>query len=140
ENPHLGSVPGLSRRISLRSSRVGRRRGEREARAVRHCPEWCFPPRPARPNLEPMRTTGALIVLLAVTCSAADPGGVVKESGRTAGHAVRDGAQTVGRTTRDFFKHGPRTAKRTWKANAERTKADARAGKSRAKHEANAER
>ena len=87
-----------------------------------------------------MRTTGALIVLLAVTGAAANPGGVVKESGRTAGHAVRDGAQTVGRTVRDFFKHGPYTAKRTWKANAARTRADARADKESVKREAHDER
>ena len=107
---------------------------------MRRCPDRCFPPYPARPNLEPMRTTGALIVLLAVTGAAANPVGVVKESGRTAGHAVRDGAQTVGRTTRDFFKHGPRTAKRTWKANTARTRTDARADKERVKREAHDER
>ena len=82
----------------------------------------------------------ALSLALAVPPAAADPGGVVKESGRTAGHAVRDGAQTVGRTVRDFFTHGPRTAKRTWKANAERTKADARADKAHVRHEAHDER
>ena len=80
------------------------------------------------------------IVLFAATPLGADPGGVVKESGRTAGHAVRDGAQTVGRTVRDFFTHGPHTAKQTWKANAARTRADARADDSRIKHEAHDER
>ena len=80
------------------------------------------------------------IILFAATPVAADPAGVVKESGRTAGHAVRDGAQTVGRTAHDFFAHGPHTAKRTWKANAQRTRANARAGKAGIKREAHDER
>jgi hypothetical protein len=80
------------------------------------------------------------VVLVAATTGVADTAGVVKESGRTAGHATRDGAQTVGRTVHDFFAHGPRTAKRTWKANAARTKADARADRTRVKHEAHDER
>jgi hypothetical protein len=86
-------------------------------------------------------SAGLLIVLalLAATPAAADPVGVVKESGRTAGHAVRDGAQTVGRTVGDFFKHGPHTAKRTWQENAARTKADAHADKEHVKQEAHSE-
>ncbi len=92
-----------------------------------------------------MRTTllptGLLIGLVAAASpAAADPVGVVKESGRTAGHSVRDGALTLGRTTRDFFTHGPRTAKRTWKANAAMTRADARHDKARVKAEAHDER
>jgi hypothetical protein len=82
----------------------------------------------------------AIVAALCLAVSAsADPGGVVKESGRTAGHAVRDGSKTVGRTIRDFFKHGPRTAKRTWKANAAHTSAQARRDKERVKAEAHSE-
>jgi hypothetical protein len=66
----------------------------------------------------------------------ANPVGVVKESGRTAGNAVRDGVLTFGRTTRDFFTHGPRTAKRTWNANSATTKANARRHKERVRTEA----
>ena len=78
-----------------------------------------------------------LAVLLAATAPAfADPVGVVKESGRTAGHAVRDGVQTFGRTVRDFFKGGPHQAKRTWQANAERTREDAHHDKAHVKEEA----
>jgi len=93
-----------------------------------------------------MRALRASIVTFIVatgllpTPVAADPVGVVKESGKTAGHAARDGAQTAGRTVGDFFKHGPHTAKRTWKANAARTKADAHADKARVKKEAQDER
>jgi len=80
------------------------------------------------------------VVSLAPTLVAANPLGVVKESGKAAGHAARDGVQTVGRTIGAFFKHGPRTAKRTWRANAERTKADAHADGTRIKQEAHDER
>ena len=66
----------------------------------------------------------------------ADPGGVVKESGRTAGHAARDGTLTFGRTTRDFFTKGPRAARRTWNANAAQTKAEAKRDKARVAAEA----
>jgi hypothetical protein len=76
-------------------------------------------------------------LVLAAAPVGADPIGVVKESGRTAGHAVRDGSKTVGRTVRDFFKGGPRKAKRTWKQNAAHTRAVARADKARVKAEAN---
>ena len=88
-----------------------------------------------------MRTTiGALALGLAIAGpAAANPVGVVKESGRTAGHAVRDGALTVGRTVRDFFKHGPHTAKRTWQRNAEMTSEEADAGGARVKQEAHSE-
>lgn len=79
-------------------------------------------------------------VVAVATPASADPVGVVKESGKTAGHAVRDGALTVGRTTRDFFKHGPHTAKRTWKRNAAQTRADGRHDKARVKAEAHDER
>jgi hypothetical protein len=82
-------------------------------------------------------TAALMAITLTTPLCHADPVGVVKESGKTAGHAVRDGAQTVGRTTRDFFKHGRRHAKRTWHSNAERTKADARRDKARVKAEAN---
>ncbi len=82
----------------------------------------------------------ATSLLFAAAPVVANPVGVVKESGRTAGHAVRDGAQTAGRTVRDFFKHGPHTAKRTWQANGARTRADARAGKERIKQQAHDER
>jgi hypothetical protein len=75
-------------------------------------------------------------VVLAAATAHADPVGVVKESGRTAGHSVRDGSLTVGRTVRDFFTHGPHTAKRTWKSNAAQTRATARADKERVKAEA----
>jgi len=81
----------------------------------------------------------ALVLLGMPTVVAADPIGVVKESGRTAGHAVRDGSLTVGRTVRDFFKHGPRTAKRTWIRNAEQTSDEARAGGERVRREAHDE-
>jgi hypothetical protein len=67
---------------------------------------------------------------------AGDPLGVVKESGRTAGHSVRDGSLTVGRTVRDFFKKGRKGAKKTWKENAAMTRANARADKARVKAEA----
>ena len=80
------------------------------------------------------------IAVFAATPVAANPAGVVKESGRTAGHAVRDGTLAVGRTVRDFFLHGPHTAKRTWRANADRTRADAHADKARVKDEAHDER
>ena len=69
------------------------------------------------------------VISLTPTFAAANPIGVVRESGRTAGHAVRDSVQTVGRTVGAFFQHGPRTAKHAWKANAARTKADAHADK-----------
>ena len=75
-------------------------------------------------------------LVLAATPGHADPVGVVKESGRTAGHSVRDGSKTFGRTVRDFFKGGPRKAKRTWKANAAQTRATARADKARVEAEA----
>src|SRR5262245_2928839 len=45
----------------------------------------------------------------------ADPVGVVKESGRTAGEATKDGVLTFGRTTRDFFTEGTQSAKHTWR-------------------------
>ena len=80
------------------------------------------------------------VISLAPSLAAATPLGVVKESGKLAGHAVRDGVQTVSWTIRDFFVHGPRTAKRTWKADAARTKADARADKARIVREAHDER
>jgi hypothetical protein len=84
---------------------------------------------------------GLLVALIALaTPAGADPVGVVKESGRTAGHSVRDGVLTFGRTTRDFFKHGPRTAKRTWNANAAHTRAVAHQDKARVKAEAHDER
>ena len=72
--------------------------------------------------------------------AAANPPGVVRESGRTAGYAVRDSVLTVGRTIGAFFAHGPRTAKYTWKANAALTKANAHAGGSRVRYEAHDER
>jgi hypothetical protein len=82
----------------------------------------------------------AALVLVATPIGAgADPVGVVKESGRTAGHSVRNGALTVGRTVRDFFKHGPRTAKRTWERNASHTNDEAHADKERVKQEAHSE-
>ena len=59
-----------------------------------------------------------MVGLVLAATGHADPIGVVKESGRTAGHSVRDGSLTVGRTVRDFFVHGPRRAKYTWKSNA----------------------
>ena len=77
---------------------------------------------------------------LAPAVAAANPVGVVRESGRTAGHAVRDSVQTVGRTLGAFFMHGPRTAKHTWKANVARLKADAHADKARVEWEAHDER
>jgi len=80
------------------------------------------------------------MALLAVTPVDANPIGVMKESGRTAGHAVRNGVLTVGRTVRDFFTHGPRTAKRTWTANAARTRMDARVDRDRIRREAHDER
>jgi hypothetical protein len=84
---------------------------------------------------------GLLVALMALaTPAGADPLGVVKESGRTAGHSVRDGVLTFGRTTRDFFTHGPRTAKRTWNANAAHTRAVAHQDKARVKAEAHDER
>jgi hypothetical protein len=90
--------------------------------------------------MRPLRTTIAGVVtgvVLGAATVQADPVGVVKESGRTAGHSVRDGTLTVGRTVRDFFAHGPRTAKRTWSWNAAQTRATARADKERVKIEAN---
>ena len=89
-----------------------------------------------------MRTTllgGIALALVAISAGPAmsDPVGVVRESGRTAGHSVRDGSKTLGRTIRDFFVHGPRQAKRTWKGNAAHTRAVARADKARVKAEAN---
>ncbi len=83
-----------------------------------------------------MRTTALALGLFFAATAAANPVGVVKESGRTAGHAVRDGAQTVGRTIRDFFKGGPHSAKETWKANAQRTRAEARHDKAAVEREA----
>jgi hypothetical protein len=80
------------------------------------------------------------VLLLAPAFARANPVGVVRESGRTAGHAVRDSVQTVGRTIGAFFVHGPRTAKHTWKANAARTKADAHADKAAVVREAREER
>ena len=80
------------------------------------------------------------VLTLAPALTLANPLGVVKESGRAAGHATRDGVLTVGRTVGAFFAHGPRTAKRTWKANAARTKADAHADKARIQAEAHDER
>lgn len=85
-------------------------------------------------------SVGLLIAVLgAATPALANPVGVVKESGRTAGHMVRDGALTVGRTVRDFFEHGPHTAGRTWRENAARTRAEARADTKRVKYEAHRE-
>jgi hypothetical protein len=78
--------------------------------------------------------TTAFVLAAAPVC--ADPIGVVKESGRTAGHSVRDGSKTLGRTVGDFFTGGPRKAKRTWKSNAAHTRAVARADKERVKAEA----
>ena len=80
------------------------------------------------------------VITLAPALAVANPLGVVKESGRAAGHAARDGVVTVGRTIGAFFAHGPRTAKRTWKANAARTRADAHADKARIEEEAHDER
>jgi hypothetical protein len=80
------------------------------------------------------------VITLTPVLAAANPLGVVKESGRTAGHAVRDSVETVGRTVGAFFQHGPRTAKRTWKVNAARTKADAHADKAGVVREARDER
>ncbi len=82
----------------------------------------------------------AVAMTLAPGLAAANPVGVVRESGRTAGYAVRDGVLTVGRTIGAFFAHGPRTAKHTWRANAALTKADAHAGKARIRYEAHDER
>ena len=87
----------------------------------------------------------ALVAFVAAITSApalvaADPGGVVRESGRTAGHAARDGVLTLHRTVGAFLTHGPRTAKYTWKANAARTNAEAHAGAARIKYEAHDER
>src|SRR5262245_65906336 len=90
-------------------------------------------------SMRALRISIAMLVLLPALVFA-DPLGVVKESGKTAGHAARDGAQTAGRTVRDFFEHGPHTAKRTWKANAARTKADAHADKERVNKAAHDER
>ena len=87
----------------------------------------------------PARTAVLAVLLVGATPVLADPVGVVKESGRTAGHAVRDGAKTVGRTVRDFFKHGPRTAKRTWQANADHTSSQARSDGERVREEAHDE-
>jgi len=87
-----------------------------------------------------LRTSIAAVVVglvLAPAVVRADPVGVVKESGRTAGHSVRDGSLTLGRTVRDFFVHGPRRAKSTWKSNAAQTRTTARADKERVKAEAN---
>jgi hypothetical protein len=81
----------------------------------------------------------ALIALLAATPASADPIGVVKESGRTAGHAIRDGTLTVARTVRDFFTHGPSTAKRTWAQNTARTGTELHADKERVKRAAHSE-
>ena len=80
------------------------------------------------------------VICLAPAVAVANPVGVVRESGRTAGHAVRDSVQTVGRTVGAFFVHGPRTAKFTWKANIAHLKADAHADKARVKEEAHDER
>ena len=87
-------------------------------------------------RLRALATTLLVAAVLAAATAGAGPVGVVKESGRTAGHAVRDGAQTVGRTVRDFFKGGPHKAKRTWKENAARTRADARTDEAAVKREA----
>ena len=81
----------------------------------------------------------SLLLLGTPVGASADPIGVVKESGRTAGHATRDGALTVGRTVRDFFTHGPHTAKRTWQRNAEHTSDDAHADAARVRQEAHSE-
>jgi hypothetical protein len=94
--------------------------------------------------MKTIRTSLAMLVATSVLIATpiragADPGGVVKESGRTAGHAVRDGALTVGRTVRDFFKHGPRTAGRTWRRNAEHTSDGAHADAERVRQEAHSE-
>ena len=80
------------------------------------------------------------VITFAPGLAAANPVGVVKESGRTAGYAVRDSVLTVGRTIGAFFRHGPRTAKYTWTANAARTKYDAHVGKHRIAWEAHDER
>jgi hypothetical protein len=78
----------------------------------------------------------AASALLVATSASASPWGVVKESGRTAGHAIRDGGLTVGRTIRDFFIGGPHMAERTWNANAGHTSAQARRDTERVKAEA----
>jgi hypothetical protein len=70
----------------------------------------------------------------------ANPVGVVKESGRTAGDAVVGSAKTLGRTIRDFFVHGPRTAGATWRANAHQTGAETRSSAERVRQEAHSER
>ncbi len=80
------------------------------------------------------------MISLAPAVAVANPVGVVRESGRTAGHAVRDSVQTVGRTVGAFFVHGPRTAKLTWKTNVAHLKADAHADKARVESEAHDER
>jgi len=90
-------------------------------------------------------TRTSIIVFVAVlsltpALAVANPLGVVRESGRTAGHATRDGVLTLHRTIGAFFAHGPRTAKYTWKANAARTRADAHADKARIVSEAHDER
>jgi hypothetical protein len=82
-------------------------------------------------------TVAGLVLALAMpSLGHASPLGVVKESGRTAGHAIRDGALTFGRTTRDFFVHGSRTARRTWDENAEELATNARRNTERVKAEA----
>jgi len=91
------------------------------------------------------RTRTAIAIVVGVTSllptlAAANPIGVVKESGKTAAYATVDGVETIGRTVGDFFVHGPRTAKHTWNTYAGRTKADARAGKLRIAREAHDER
>jgi hypothetical protein len=81
---------------------------------------------------------GALALGLALSGPAeANPGGVVVESFRTAGHAVRDSALTLGRTVRDFFVTGPRAAGRTWEANAAHVRDQARRDARRVRREAN---
>jgi hypothetical protein len=92
--------------------------------------------------MQKVRSSARLLVLIAVlsaTSASANPIGVVKECGRTAGHAVRNSALTVGRTVRDFFEHGPHTAKQTWQENSSRTGAEAHADKERVKREAHSE-
>jgi hypothetical protein len=92
--------------------------------------------------MQKLRSSVGLLLLIAAltaTPAAANPIGVLKECGRTAGHAVGNGALTVGRTVRDFFEHGPHTAKRTWQENAARTGAEAHADKERVRREAHSE-
>ena len=81
---------------------------------------------------------GAVALGLVTSAPAqANPGGVVVESFRTAGHAVRNSAVTVGRTIRDFFVIGPRAAGRTWDANAAQLRGQARRDGRRVRAEAN---